>query len=142
MVRECEVGLRMRRRRGEGINLDLDCKFDGPGVGFGGVVAVDSGEEGVDGVIFVVSECVGWLVVYLKRWIAWIAEMALAELTLGGFAELRTKLQSYIRTTPSRVLSPAQSEKTSSNYSPAVIIMQLRIHCSPYGYICTMTNLN
>lgn len=59
MVRECEVGVMMRRRRGEGINLDLDCKFDGPGVGFGGVVAVDSGEEGVDGVIFVVSECVG-----------------------------------------------------------------------------------
>jgi len=59
VVRECEVGVRMRRRRGEGTNLVCDLVFDVPGVGCGVgvvvvvVVAVSSGEEGGDGVILV-----------------------------------------------------------------------------------------
>lgn len=49
MVRECEVGVRMRRRRGEGIRLDCDFDVDGPVV-FGGevVVAIASGDDGGD----------------------------------------------------------------------------------------------
>lgn len=60
VVRECEVGVRMRRRRGE--EISLDCDFDGPVV-FGGVVA--AGDDGGDGFILeVVFECVVvcWLV--------------------------------------------------------------------------------
>lgn len=62
VVRECEVGVRMRRRRGEGISLDCDFDIDGSVV-FGDVAVTNSsGDEGGDGVILVVFECnVGWL---------------------------------------------------------------------------------
>ena len=140
VVRECEVGVRMRRRRGE--EISLDCDFDGPVV-FGGVVA--AGDDGGDRFILeVVFECVVvcWLVdcIFeddmdrLRRWRIGGADG-------GGFAELRTSSKLYFISTHPYTFVSVAVPRVALPGKTIIIIVQtshaVENHYCPHRHICT-----